>query len=398
MIYLRLKRVMFLSAMVAVALAAWPAASAAQESQPVLAQVGDDSITRAYLEARIDRLGPQMRAHYESPQGQLELLKQLIRIDVFSRRAKELGMDSDPSFRARLEAVEKTLLAADYALQVAGGVSVSEADARSYYDQHLDQYGVSEQINAPSIVIKIPAGASSEEIVEREARINEARARALRGEPFPELVKEYTENFYAGNDDFFGRGRLAPEVAEKVFALREGEVSPVMRGNDAFLLFKLGARRAAYRKPYEEVREQIVTELKEQHKYEDLTAEEGLLYRKYGVVMVGQESTAAPGETTITGPIVELRPVEESRRGGSVLGWITVATRSPAVGPTVVVTVRESTELRRDGAGQEIMSFAELNTGQDVVVGIVGPVAPTAPPRVDAGTITVLAGGANGDN
>jgi len=358
----------------------------------VLARVGDFSITRAELEARIKRLAPGVRSYYETPQGRIEMLQQIVRIEVFSRRAKELHMDEDPSFQARMAAVEKTFLAADYARIVAGRVEIPESDIRAYYETHPERFHVPEKIKAPSIVIKVPAGATDAEISRRVKRMNEARARALRGEPFPNLVTEYSESTYAGNDGFFGRGRLAPAIEEQVFALRVGEVSPVLRVHDALLLFKLEARKAPYQKPFEEVREEITKQLKEERKTEALTAEEGLLYQKYGVVMSGHEPASAPGAPSITGTVVQVRPVEKSQRGGPVLGWVTVATKGGGMGPTMVVTVRDSTRISRGNGPSSEAGFKDLKRGQVVSVGFVGPVTPTAPPRVDASAIEIRTG------
>jgi peptidyl-prolyl cis-trans isomerase C len=366
------------------ATAAPPATPAPGE---VLARVGDHAITTTELDQRIARLTPEMREHYSTPEGRREFLRQLVRIEVFARRARELKMDEDPAFKARLEAVASTFLASDYMRRIAEGVHVSDEEARAYYQAHLDAYRVPEMIQAPQIVVKLPAGASAEELGKREARIEEARRRALAGEPWGELVKEYNENLFAGNDEFFPRGRLTPEVADEVFDLPVGEVSPVVHRPDALLLFKVEARRPARLKPFSEVREEVRSVVAERDRDESLTREEMALFARYDVSL-DPGGAAQAASMVVEGRITGVRL--EARKDSRLRGWVTIETEPPAPGPSIVLTVTTITRLvRRTDGRDEPISLHDLRPGQLVRVASSQPVAPTSPPRVEADVITI---------
>jgi len=364
-------------------------ASGQEKGAEVLARIGDRVITRADLEKRIERFGPDRRSFYETPDGRAELLQQIVRIDVFSRRARELGMDEDPAFRARIEAIEKTFLASDYAKRIAESAKVSEGEAKAYYDTHPEEFHVPEQIKAPSIMVGKPADASPAEIAMRRARIEEARHRAVNGAPFSELIERYSDEVFTGTSDFFSRGALVPEIEDTVFSLRIGEVSPVLEVKDAYLVFKLEDRRPPHEKPFEEVRQNIMDQLAEGKKIDALTLEEGKLYKRYGVSFPARESGNRPTGNLVFGTIMGVRPVEPPQKGGAVLGWVRVKTEGHGVGPSVVLVIRDSTRLRREGAPDEGLSFGDLKKGQRVSMEL-GPVAATAPPRADAIALTVL--------
>jgi len=386
------KRLNVWAALLGIVVTIWASCAAAasppEGQDEVLARIGNTTITRADLDARLRRFDPPKQEYYKTPKGQMELLQQMIRIKVFSRRARELGMDQDPGFKARIRAIENTFLASDYARKVASAVTISDAQARKYYEQHPAEFHVPEQIQAPSITVGIPAGASDDEIAKRRARIEDARIRALQGKPFIDLIKEYDENHLSGGYEFFSRGRLVPEIEDQVFDLQIGEVSPVLQVPDAFLLFKLEARRPPHQKPFDEVRNEIISRLKEQERYDALESEEGILYKKYGVVLEGQGKKATSAADGFEGEIVEIRPVDPSRRGGALLGWLTVKTKKPGTGPTVVATILDTTKIAAE-SGRAGRSFADLKKGQQVFVGASGPVVPTAPPRVSADSILV---------
>jgi peptidyl-prolyl cis-trans isomerase C len=356
--------------------------------QKPLAQIEDLIITQEDLEARLGRLPLDLRAWYETEQGRIEFLRDLVRIEVFSRKAKETGLDREPRVRAHLEAVEKTLLASEYARQVAAGVTVSEEEITAFYDQHPDEFHVQEKIRAPSIMIRVPPTAAAMEVAASRARIEEARERAVRGEEFSKLVKEYSESRYAGNDDLFSRGRISPEIEDRVFSLNEGQVSPILRVHDAYLLFKLEQRRPGQHQSLDEARDKITKQLHEEKQQMALALEEERLKAIYGVEFAHQANRSTPA--SFRGRIISIQKVGEGQRAGRMVGWITLATSPPQPGPTMVLAVHTTTLLRGQESGTGRISFVDLRAGQEIEVKISGPISASAPPRAEADSIRVL--------
>ena len=104
-----------------------------EHADGVLAAIGHDRITSEDLEHHLKNLPPALREQFSTPEGREHLLKELVRIEVFSREGRTLGLDQSEHFKAKLDAIAKTLLAEEYSRQqVLSGITVDEAEAMRY--------------------------------------------------------------------------------------------------------------------------------------------------------------------------------------------------------------------------------------------------------------------------
>jgi parvulin-like peptidyl-prolyl isomerase len=101
---------------------------------------------------------------------------------------------------------------------------------------------------------------------EGEKLAQNARAKILAGEDFGVFAMKFSEDGSAMNKgelDWMGRAELDPAFADAAFALKKpGDISEPVLSQFGWHLIKLEDRRAAGTRPYEEVREQILAEMK----------------------------------------------------------------------------------------------------------------------------------------
>lgn len=148
-------------------------------------------------------------------------------------------------------------------------VDVSAEDARKYYAEHQSDFGSAEQRQAAHILIAVPLAAAQAE--QDVAKANaEKLLQQVRQAPdkFADLAKQHSQDpGSAGNGGdlgFFGRGMMVKQFDEAVFALKQGEISGLVRSDFGYHIVKLIAVRPSRALPFDEVRESIVNKLRQQ--------------------------------------------------------------------------------------------------------------------------------------
>ena len=130
--------------------------------------------------------------------------------------------------------------------------AVSDADAKSYFEQHQVNYGTPERRELRQIVFPNPDEAAA------------ARERIAKGLSFADLAKE---RGLKDTDTDLGivtkAGVIDPAVAEAAFALKSGEVSQPVKGRFGTVLVDVGKIEPGTAKSYEAVAAQIKRELAE---------------------------------------------------------------------------------------------------------------------------------------
>jgi peptidyl-prolyl cis-trans isomerase D len=144
---------------------------------------------------------------------------------------------------------------------------VGDDEIKTYYQSHADRYRVGETRRASHILIPAAKNASEAEVKVAKAKADEllARVKANPGD-FARLARENsldTVSAAKGGDlDWFGRGAMVKTFEDTAFALKEGQVSDVVRSDFGFHIIRLTGMRPEQVKPIVEVRAEIVAEIK----------------------------------------------------------------------------------------------------------------------------------------
>ena len=141
-----------------------------------------------------------------------------------------------------------------------------EARAREIYQVDRAKYSTPEQVSASHILFDTKARTSDE--ARRLAA--EALAKAKAGADFNVLAREVSDDRSAksnsGQLGWFGFGEMDPAFAKAAFALtKTGELSQPVQSSFGWHVIRLDGRRPAVQKPFEEVRESILAELKQKY-------------------------------------------------------------------------------------------------------------------------------------
>jgi peptidyl-prolyl cis-trans isomerase D len=145
-------------------------------------------------------------------------------------------------------------------------VQVTPQELQQYYNSHRDQYRVPEQVNVRHILIKTPAPSPDGKV--DEAAVKAAREKAdsilkqlQGGANFAELAKKYSEDPGSKDNDgslgWIQRGQTVPEFEQAAFSLPKGQTSGIVRSTFGFHIIHVDDKQEAHVKPLDEVKSQI---------------------------------------------------------------------------------------------------------------------------------------------
>jgi len=146
-------------------------------------------------------------------------------------------------------------------------ITLAEGDLRKYYDENIARYTTSEERRASHILIKADKDLPAAERAKAKARA-EAILAEVRKAPasFAEVARKQSEDTgsagQGGDLDFFGRGAMVKPFEDAVFAMKQGEISNVVESDFGFHIIQLTAVRGGEKKPFDQVRPEIETEVR----------------------------------------------------------------------------------------------------------------------------------------
>lgn len=144
---------------------------------------------------------------------------------------------------------------------------VSDSEIKAFYEANAARFRQPEQRRARHILIRVDKDAPSEAVKAAEDKARELLAR-LKSQPadFAKLAQQHSQDpgsaAKGGDLGFFGRGMMVKPFEEAAFALKENQISDLVRSDFGFHIIQLNEIRPAQVRPLEAVRDEIVAELK----------------------------------------------------------------------------------------------------------------------------------------
>lgn len=148
-------------------------------------------------------------------------------------------------------------------------IDVAAADVQKYYDEHTKEFGVEEQRQAAHILISAAADAPKAAQDAAKAKAEQLLQQVKQNPAsFAELAKANSQDpgsaVNGGDLGFFGKGQMVKPFEEATFSLKEGEISGLVKSDFGYHIIKLVAIKAAKVSALADVREEIVSKIREQ--------------------------------------------------------------------------------------------------------------------------------------
>ena len=270
--------------------------------EEIIARVNNEIITRTeYIRSR-DQLKQEVQqqdavnADRAFAEKQRDVLRDLIDQQLLLQKGKDLGITGDTELIKRLDEMRKqmnlaTMEELEKAAEAQGAsyedfkqnlrnqivtqrvigqevgshLAMNKDDVKKFYDQHRAEMERPEEVRLSEILIapKTPAQPAAAPDVkpappleaESEAALAAAQAKAQdlldqihKGAKFADLAKRYSDGPSAkdgGDLSYFKRGTLSKELEDKVFALKGGEVTDVIRTKQGYVILQASEHQMA---------------------------------------------------------------------------------------------------------------------------------------------------------
>jgi peptidyl-prolyl cis-trans isomerase C len=149
--------------------------------------------------------------------------------------------------------------------EVAAKITVSDADAKKFYDENLDKFKQGENIRASHILCGIDPKATDDEKKKAKQKAEALLKEIKAGKDFAELAKTNSScpsSAQGGDLGEFGKGQMVPSFEAAAFALKPGEVSGVVETQFGYHIIKLTEKKEAGVTKFDEVKDRIQEYLK----------------------------------------------------------------------------------------------------------------------------------------
>lgn len=241
----------------------------------ILATVAGINITDKDLDTIIARYPEDRKMYVQNEQGRKQLLEQIIAFELFNKFGQEIGLDQTEEYAETVNALQKEILTQMTITKVMNDITVTDEEAKEFYDNNQDKFKAQETVSAKHILV------DSMELAEKiKEEIESGKV------TFEEAAMKYSScpsKEQGGSLGVFGRGMMVPEFEEVAFDSEVGKVSDVVQTQFGYHIILVEAKSDSTVKSFEEVKPQVINQLmqeRQQRKYLDFVKE---LSDKYGV-------------------------------------------------------------------------------------------------------------------
>lgn len=147
---------------------------------------------------------------------------------------------------------------------IAVPIEVPDSLAMAYYDQNQANFWTPDSVRARHIIIRASENDTNIDIEAKKQTLRDLRTRALAGEDFGELAKQYSEGPSApkgGDLGYFSPRDMVASFSNAAFGLDPGGISDVVTTPYGYHLIQVVDKKPRRKLAYDEIAEQLKQEI-----------------------------------------------------------------------------------------------------------------------------------------
>ena len=249
----------------------WVTAVQAEEKE-VVAKVDGKVITKAEFQQLLKRRGGEVPLDKKM---EIDLLNNLVQTIALGDAARGKGLDKRKDVQEIVKLNTDSVLANILIKEeVLDKISVSDEQAKNYYEKHLAQFKIPEKARVRHIMIKADKSATDDVKKKAREKAEEVLKKIKAGEDFAKLAMDYSDDpgskAKGGDLGFFEKGKMFKTFDEAAFKLNPGEVSDIVETPYGYHIIKMGEKKEKEIQPYESVKDRVMTMAKDEIKAEKM--------------------------------------------------------------------------------------------------------------------------------
>ncbi|GAB3628718.1 Peptidyl-prolyl cis-trans isomerase D [Pandoraea terrae] len=160
------------------------------------------------------------------------------------------------------------------AMPASASATPSDDDLQKLYKDNVARYKTDEQRRVSHILIAAPADATPGDRAKAKAKADQLLAQLHKNpNDFAKLASENSDDpgskSKGGDLGFFGRGAMVKPFEDAAFAMKDGDLSDVIKTDFGYHILKLTGIKPAQTKPFEEVKGELAAEWRQQQQAKD---------------------------------------------------------------------------------------------------------------------------------
>ena len=227
-------------------------------------------VTKNDFDQEMKNIPEDKRIEFITDSARIErMLERITHNKLAAMVAGNTGFSKAPEVVADLKYTTESRLAALYFAHLNQGIKVPDLTVRAkeMFLVHADNIAIPEHIRASHILINF----TSRSREEARKRAEEVRQKAIAGEPFDKLAKEFSDDASAkqnaGDLGLFPATKMVPAFSSAAFALKKpGDISPVVETTFGYHVIRLAERQPRKSAVYEEHRAQLLADAEREYR------------------------------------------------------------------------------------------------------------------------------------
>lgn len=215
----------------------------------ILARVGHWSITVEEFKRRLDAL-KEVAPEYDITSSETKqlVLDELVNQQILVIGAEKSGVADQKDIREAVDEFRRTLIVREVARKLTENISVTQEEARAFYEENKDAMVGPAQWHVREIVIST------------KEKATEVLTEILKGIDFKEMAKQHSLGKTAaqGGDLGFITKEPFPQMGNALLALEVGDVSSVFKGPDGYYIVKLEEKKGGEPYGFDDIKNDII--------------------------------------------------------------------------------------------------------------------------------------------
>ena len=149
-----------------------------------------------------------------------------------------------------------------------GKPQATDAEVQSYYNQHLAQFQVKEQVKVQHILIAVPPGSDAKADAAAKAKAEDLLKQIKSGGNFADLASKNSDDpgskTQGGELGWLDRGKTVPEFDKAAFSLAPGQTSDLIKTQFGYHILQVEEKKTAHTRSLAEVKPEILPVLEQQ--------------------------------------------------------------------------------------------------------------------------------------
>lgn len=225
----------------------------------VVATVNGKTISREDIDTLLKAM-PGVNFDSLKPDVKQKVIEQAIERELLKQNAIKSGIQNSPTFKEALEKIKEDLSLEVWMKQEFEKITISDAEAKKFYDANPEKFVMPEQAKARHILLKDEAEAKK--VIEELKKSSKEKLESA----FIAMAKEKStgpSNSNGGDLGWFSKDQMVKEFADAAFALKKGEITqqPV-KTQFGYHVIYLEDKKPQSKVSFDEIKERIKQNLK----------------------------------------------------------------------------------------------------------------------------------------